>query len=349
MLESDKAKQKKLVQRKKGKPSDFNHFVYVVNKGSHSIGIYKIDNQGKLTLISTQKAIKKPVSIAAHPFRNFIYVLEFTRIITYKIRDNGTLEPIGTLKIGVGGKILKVHPNGKFVYATTSNPMINIGMYKVMGDGRLRGMGDVFTYKKPVDFDIEPGGRFAYFHDRKKANEILMYRIAIDGKLKTIGEQEVNKGKYSGQVVVDPAGIYLYVSSIPANAIFTYKIKPSGKLEQKNKTENAGIPGDMLFNEDGDLLYVTQLKQNKVTVYSVSKKGALLKKGEIKTGKSPEEMAIHQNGKYIYVTNKTSSEIFVYKTSGATLEKIQNIRCGVNPEAICIGRTRKQKSADKRE
>ncbi len=342
-LEGEKQRQKKLVMQKRGNPQDFNHYLYIANEKSNNIGIYKITDTGKLKFISNQKAIKKPVSVTSHPFLNYIYVLEFTRIITYKIRQNGSLEPIGTLKIGTGGKVIKTHPNGKFVYASMANPMINIGMYKVMADGRLKGMGDVFTFKKPTDFDITQDGRFAYFYDRKKKNQILKFSVAINGKLNQAGETNINPGKYSGVVALSPAGKMLVVSNVPAKSLVVYKVMPDGGLDKETVIKNAGNAGDLLFNEKGTRLYVTDKLSGNINIYSI-KDNALTKIKSIKTGKMPEEMVMHQSGKYLFVADKRANKTFVYKITDSGLEKTQEIATGLTPEALCIGRVKKIKA-----
>mgnify|MGYP001555485183 CR=1 FL=1 len=340
-LQGEKNRKKKLRLIKKGNYQDFNHYLYVANENSDTVGIYRIGTDGKLTFIKNQRALKKPVSVTAHPYLNYIYVLEFTRIITYKIKPNGTLEPIGTLKTGVGGKIIKAHPNGKYVYATSANPMINIGMYKVMSDGRLRGMGDVFTFKKPVNFDITPDGRNAYFYDRKKKNKILKFRIAISGKLKSKGETDISPGKFNGALQVSPDGEKLFVANVPDKSLIIFNINPDGDLKEAGKIEKVDYPGDLLFNDKGDRLYITHKNTGLISIYSSDKEKIYKKAGEIKQGKKPEDMVLHQSGNFLFVTNKTANKIYVYKITASGIEKIQEIAAGIKPESLCIGRIKK--------
>lgn len=322
----------------------YDFYLYSAHFKDNSIGVYSIAPDGLLKFLGITRAVKSPSHLAAHPEKPFLYLVDKTRIISYRLKENGRPEAIGTMNRGAGSLYVNVHPSGRFVYLTSANPLINISMYAVQRDGRLKAMGDIFTYKAPRKFVIHPNGTLAYFYDSHKINAIMAYRIKTAGKLELI-EETVIGGKAEGAIAVHPNGKYLYAADIRGGALNIYSIDIAGKLKLSAALPGIAFPGDIIFNENGTFAYISFPRTGKIVAYKVSEDGKLVVSGETEAGQMPRDIEMHPNGKFLYAAAAGSNNVFIFaiKPDG-NLEKKAVIPAGNNPLSISIGRVKQRES-----
>ena len=179
-------------------------FVFVTDLGIDKVMIYRLDaGQGKLTanepafLAATPGA--GPRHLAFHPNGRWAYVInELSSTISVLGYDapRGVLRSllsVSTLPEGYKGPStaaeVKVHPSGKFVYASTRGPD-TIAIFTVNAvTGKLRLVGHEPTQgKTPRDFAIDPTGRYLLVANQD-GNNIVVFRINPEtGELRGVGK-----------------------------------------------------------------------------------------------------------------------------------------------------------------
>ncbi|MCK5136408.1 MAG: lactonase family protein [Bacteroidales bacterium] len=176
--------------------------------GSDKVLVYKFDHDsGILTPNPEQNFFKlKPGSgprhLAFHPTGKFVYVVnELNSTLTacsYDM-DNGILTALNTESTEAdsytGSKYpaaVRMHPNGKYVYASTRGDFSSIAVFRVENDGaatRIQVVKDVPEW--PRDFNIEPDGSFLLVAGQR-SDEIQLYRIDRKTGLLTSTEHTIN-------------------------------------------------------------------------------------------------------------------------------------------------------------
>lgn len=176
--------------------------------GSDKVLIFEFDhNSGTLTPNPEQPFFKLapgsgPRHLAFHPTGKFVYVVnELNSTLTacsYDM-DNGILTEINTESTVAdsftGSKYpaaVRMHPNGKYVYASTRGDSGSIALFRVENDGaatRIQVANDVPGW--PRDFNIEPNGSFLLVAG-ERSDEIQLYWIDQATGLLTATEHKLN-------------------------------------------------------------------------------------------------------------------------------------------------------------
>lgn len=175
-------------------------FLYVPDLGTDKVMNYALDAKtGKLSPNPAQAFLKMepgsgPRHMAFHPKKKLVFILgEMKASLTACTLDpsTGTLEIINTASIveeGFDGAkqsaAVRVHPNGKFVYASNRDDVSNLAVFTLNKDG---GLVQEIIYKDipywPRDFNISPDGKFMLVAGAR-VNEIALY--SIDGESGTL-------------------------------------------------------------------------------------------------------------------------------------------------------------------
>ena len=128
-----------------------------------------------------------PRHLAFHPSGNFAYIVnELNATVTACRFDEstGVLSTINSASIvedSFAGKkqsaAVRVHPGGKYVYASNRDDQSNIGVFKVEENGaiqRIQIMEDIPYW--PRDFNITPDGKYLLIAGAR-VDEIEAFRI----------------------------------------------------------------------------------------------------------------------------------------------------------------------------
>lgn len=169
------------------------NFLLVPDLGTDKVMIYSFDSSaGKLSPNAQQPFFKLtpgsgPRHLAFHPEGNSLYVVnELNFSITACAWDpaTGKLDEINTAltveESHDGMKYpaaVRVHPNGKFVYASTRGENSCISVFSIAEDGsveRIQIMEQVPFW--PRDFNIDPSGSFL-ISAGERSNDIRLYSI----------------------------------------------------------------------------------------------------------------------------------------------------------------------------
>lgn len=180
------------------------NFLLVPDLGIDKVLIYAFDsNSGVLTANPAQEYFELapgagPRHLAFHPDGLSLYIVnEINSSITactYN-SDNGTISEINTLSTveesHEGMKYpaaVRVHPNGKFVYASTRGENSCISTFEIQEDGsltRLQIMEQVPNW--PRDFNLDPSGKIMLVAG-ERSDDIRLY--LIDSETGMLSETE---------------------------------------------------------------------------------------------------------------------------------------------------------------
>ena len=150
-------------------------FVIAVDLGADKLYEYKLD-----TLSQTLDFVREypngpkmsgPRHIAFHPTLNVSYTLNelIGTIEVTALRDSaryiGNMQVISTQENGDGrdaaSAAIKIHPNGKFLYASNRGELNDIAIFSIGDQGQLKPLGRQSSMgRTPRDFEIDPSGRF---------------------------------------------------------------------------------------------------------------------------------------------------------------------------------------------
>jgi len=168
-------------------------FLLVPDLGTDKVMIYAFDSQsGKLTPNPIQAFFSLepgagPRHLDFHPEGNFLYVVnELNSTLTACTWDSseGKIDEINTESTveesHQGMKYpaaVRVHPNGKFVYASTRGENSCLSVFSIAEDGsvtRIQVMEQVPSW--PRDFNLDPSGRFL-ISAGERSNDIRLYTV----------------------------------------------------------------------------------------------------------------------------------------------------------------------------
>lgn len=169
-----------------------NRFVLVCDKGADRVYTFRLDRaSGRLTdrkVFPTRAGIS-PRHSAFHPRLSYVYVVHERESSTavYRYTDAADLELIETVPTIPTGFAernspadIRVHPNGRFVYASNRGHD-SLAIYEVdEASGRLTSLGNVpCGGATPRGINLDPSGRFLYAANQG-SNNVAVFAVDID-------------------------------------------------------------------------------------------------------------------------------------------------------------------------
>jgi len=171
-------------------------FLLVPDLGTDKVMNYAFDEQsGILSPNPNQNYLKMepgygPRHLAFHPDKNLVFILgEMSAMVTACSFDpeTGVLSVINTASIvedGFDGNLqsaaIRVHPNGKFVYASNRADESNLAIFSIDSNGGITQTGifkDIPYW--PRDFNLSPDGQYLLVAGAR-VNEIALYRVDMN-------------------------------------------------------------------------------------------------------------------------------------------------------------------------
>jgi 6-phosphogluconolactonase len=155
--------------------------------------IYAFDAEsGSLTPNGAQASFSLPPGsgprhLAFHPNGSYLYIVNELNSTLTACSYNGSdgtitlLNTVSTVEESHEGMkypaAVRVHPNGKFVYASTRGENSCISAFEIAEDGRasrIQVMEQVPNW--PRDFNLDPSGKYMLVAG-ERSNEVKLYRI----------------------------------------------------------------------------------------------------------------------------------------------------------------------------
>ena len=150
-------------------------WVFAVDLGANKVYEYKLDTLSMtLDPVAEHSIIPEqsgPRHMAFHPTKPIAYLLHelVGRVEVFPLSEESRFERstqvITTMAEDATGfahsAAVKIHPNGKFLYATNRGELNEIVAYSIAEDGTLSPVGRTSTQgETPRDFVIDPSGQF---------------------------------------------------------------------------------------------------------------------------------------------------------------------------------------------
>jgi DNA-binding beta-propeller fold protein YncE len=288
-------------------------FVYFVGQGDNSVHALDQKSTGELqaSAISTFATAPRPVSIALHPSRNFLYVPNLTSntVAGFSIDHTaGVLTPIGT--------------------ALPPTPVC----------------ASVSVCSNPIVAAVNSGGQFLFVLNQGSASPAVPASISVFSIDQTRGLLTAVAGSpfaFASLVAPNPQFMaasptqgFLYVSNGAAGNISAFAIGSGGTL-----TELGGSPFSLgagataagfAIDAKGQFLYAADSANNKIASFNVAG-GPLAPVGSFPAGTQPVAVAVDATSTFVYSANHVSNDVSAFKSTSGALTQVAGSPYAVQP------------------
>lgn len=273
-------------------------FMYVVGQGDNGIRALGEKSTGDLVplAVGSFSTIPRPVSIAVHPSKNFLYVPNQTSntVSGFTIDHSaGVLTPIGT--------------------ALSPTPVCNPGVCS-----------------NPIGVAVNSGGQFLFVLNQGSASPAVSASISVFNIDQARGL--LSPAAFTTLAVPNPQFLaisptqgFLYVSNGTAGNISAFAIGTGGAL-----TELSGSPfslgagataAGLAIDPKGQFLYAADSTNNKIASFNVAG-GPLATVGSFPAGTKPVAVAVDSTSTFVYSANQGSNDVSAFKAASGALTQV---------------------------
>ncbi len=317
-----------------------NKYLYVATFQSVDVSAYTVDaTTGMLTLIDHFRARSGLNAIALSPKEaSFVTRYVFAPdgdVHGYSVdTTTGTLNSPTTTAAGTNPLQMALTPNSRFAYVVNSGT-INVSNSRSISvfqfDAATGTLGtNVQTVSPPSTWDsqvlllrviVEPSGRFLYLLGQPSTLS-LPGRIAVYTINQTNGTlgspTELSTGAGPENMVIHPAGRYLYSINSFGDTIALYEVDgSSGALALKQTFtpgqdgQSLGRPMTLAFHPNGRYAYVALHDDNELVRFFINPSNGFLESpqrtstAQIPTDPRPRYIAVDPSGSHAYASHQS--------------------------------------------
>jgi 6-phosphogluconolactonase len=277
-------------------------FLYVVGQGDNSIHAFDEKSTGDLSGVAVPSfaTIPRPISIALHPSRNFLYVPNQTSntVSGFTIdHASGVLTPIGT--------------------ALAPTPVCNPGVCS-----------------NPIGIAVNSGGQFLFVLNQVSASPAVPASISVfnidqtRGLLSPIAGSPFAFASLSAPnpqfLAISPTQGFLYVSNGTAGNISAFAIGASGALTELGSPVSLGagaVAAGLAIDPKGQFLYAADSANNKIASFNVAG-GPLAAVGSFPAGTKPVAVTVDNTSSFVYAANQGSNDVSAFTTASGALTQV---------------------------
>jgi len=281
-------------------------FAYVVGQGDNGIRGFAEKTTGELQALPVFSfaTSPRPVSIALHPSKNFLYVPNLTSntVSGFNIDHvSGVLTPVGTA----------VPPTPACAApAVCSNP---------------------------VSAAVKSAGTFLFLLNQGSASpsvptSISVFSIdSVRGLLTPVAGSPFSFASLIAPnpqfIVASPTSGFLYVSNGASGTISMFSIGASGTLTEIAPALSIGAgatAAGIAIDSKGQFLYATDSANNTIASFSIAAGGGLtaVAGSPFSAGTKPVAVAVDSTGSFLYAANQGSNNVSAFKISAGALTEI---------------------------
>jgi 6-phosphogluconolactonase len=272
-------------------------FMYVVGQGDNGIRAFSEKSTGDLTPLAVPSfpTIPRPVSIAVHTSRNFLYIPnETSNTVSGFTVDHvaGVLTPIGT--------------------ALSPTPVCNPGVCS-----------------NPIGVAVNSAGQFLFVLNQGTAPSIpasiSVFNIDQTRGLLSPASFTTLTATSPQFLAISPTQGFLYVSNGTAGNVSAFAIGSGGAL-----TELSGSPfslgagataAGLAIDPKGQFLYAADSANNKIATFNVAG-GPLAAVGSFSAGTKPVAVAVDNTSSFVYSANQGSNDVSAFSTASGALTQV---------------------------
>ena len=315
-------------------------FAYVVGTGDNSIRALNETSTGDLNP-STLPAFTtnaRPVALALHPSRNFLYVANqaANTVAGFNVdHTTGVLTPVGTAlpptpvcpvttpAACLSPVSLGINSAGTFLFVLnqgSSTVPANISIFSIDTRGILTPIaGSPFSFASliapnPQSLVMSPTAGLVYVSNGASGN-ISAFTIGANGTLTEVAGSPFTAGANIAGLLIDPKGQFLYAADPGSSRIAAFSIAASGVLSPVAGSPFAADLGPVALAEDSTGTFVFSANQAgaSMNVFKVAS-GALTPVGPsvplVSSGTpSPDFVTIDVTNTFVYVANQGTRNI----------------------------------------
>ena len=273
-------------------------FVYVVGQGDNGIRAFSEKSTGDLSplAVASFSTVPRPVSIALHPSKNFLYVPNQTSntVSGFTIDHSaGVLTPIGT--------------------ALSPTPVCGPGVCS-----------------NPIGVAVNSGGQFLFVLNQGSASPAVAASISVFNIDQARGL--LSPAAFTTLAVPNPQFLaisptqgFLYVSNGTAGNISAFAIG-----SRRHFTELSGSPfslgagataAGLAIDPKGQFLYAADSTNNKIASFNVAG-GPLAIIGSFPAGTKPVAVAVDTTSSFVYSANQGSNDVSAFKAASGALTQV---------------------------
>lgn len=277
-------------------------FLYVVGQGDNSIHAFSEKSTGDLQGLAVPSfaTIPRPVSIALHPSRNFLYVPNQTSntVSGFTVDHTaGVLTPIGT--------------------ALSPTPVCNPGVCS-----------------NPIGVAVNSGGQFLFVLNQGSASPAVPASISVfnidqtRGLLSPVSGSPFAFASLSAPnpqfLAISPTQGFLYVSNGTAGNISAFAVGTSGALTELGSPVSLGagaVAAGLAIDPKGQFLYAADSANNKIASFNVAG-GPLAAVGSFSAGTKPVAVTVDNTSSFVYAANQGSNDVSAFTTASGALTQV---------------------------
>lgn len=225
-------------------------FLYVSIPASNLISVFKVGDNGALSLVENKSVGNLPILITMHPNGEILYVPNFngSNITAYKINQvTGTLSNWGSPGAPIFQPVkMVVSPTGKYLYVLNYlNSKIFI--FNLLPDFKIGTfVDDIATVTNPADLIISSEEKKLYVIGSGD-DKIGTHQILANDMIPTAGMTTVDTGPQPVAMRLDPTSKFLYAVNSNGNILTMYGIDANENLQLLNppSTSTGDQPSDI--------------------------------------------------------------------------------------------------------
>ncbi len=283
----------------------------------------------------------------------FVYVsnAEDGDISTYRMQDNGDLQPGARAKAARMVMPMAVSPDRRFLYAASRARPYAVYAYSI--NSATGALTQLSTAPLPDSYpyiSLDNTGRFL-FGASHYGNFVSVNAVGTDGRVATEPLQVIPVGRMGTAIGVDRTNQFVYVPTVASDAIFMFRFNAaSGQLSSNTPaiflTKTFVGPRQFVTSADNKFLYMLSELLAMVTTYAIDGKTGLLTEVSIAgalqpgTGLAPGlprtaplpnmiprhvekdiwagDIHLTPNGRFLYISELNSDAINALSVDGAT-------------------------------
>jgi 6-phosphogluconolactonase (cycloisomerase 2 family) len=325
--------------------------LYAVGPGSNNIVALEEKDTGALSPlpVSFFSTNPRPVALALHPSKNFVYVANATSntVSGFSLdHQSGVLTPVGTAlpptPVGVNPVSLGINSSGQFLFVLNQGTVVPPApaTISVLSIDPVRGTmteisGSPFpTVGSPLSMAVSPTAGFLYVGNGALGT-ISIFSIGASGALTPVGAP-VAAGTTIAGITIDPKNQFLFAADSGNDGIVSFNIQASGALTPvagSPFSTGAGTkPVSIAVDSTSAFLYSANQGTSNVSGFKLSS-GALTQvsgspyttqANGVTTATTPAFVTVDVTNAFVYVGNQGTSAVaaFSMKSTDGTLTAV---------------------------
>ncbi|MCR3755422.1 MAG: 6-phosphogluconolactonase [Sodalis sp. Psp] len=324
--------------------------VYVANPESQQIHVWKMNNQGMLTLLQVVDTPGQGQPMAIHPVKMHLYVgvRPTYGVVSYRIDERGMLTEAGRMPLPSSPTYLTTNLHGKNLYCVSySGNCLNVSPIDKNGIAgtptqTLEGLSNCHSVNVDTINQV-------LWVPCLKEDRIRLYHIGRLGHLTSYSPTAIESVTGAGprHMVFHPGGGYAYVINEFHGTVNVIAIDPAGSGPRIVQTldimpadfSSTRWAADIHLTPDGCWLYCCDRTASILSQFAVLKDGGALNLiGHYETETQPRGFNIDMQGRFLVAAGQKSNYIAVYSIAPQTgkLTPLERYAVGQGPAWVSI-------------